>query len=70
MSAPMKLLVASVDEYAELSQYSKGSNMTHQNIATNKTNTGFEPLLTPKRIPFLVTDILHGFPLFECRFDR
>jgi predicted DNA-binding transcriptional regulator AlpA len=36
------------DEYAELSQLSEGSTMTQQKIATSKTTTGFERLLTAR----------------------
>jgi predicted DNA-binding transcriptional regulator AlpA len=37
-----------VDEDAELSQLSEGSTMTQQDIATSKTTTGFERLLTTR----------------------
>ena len=37
-----------VNQYAELSQLSEGSTMTQQDIATSKTTTGFERLLTTR----------------------
>ena len=56
-----------VDEYAELSQLSEGSTMTQQNIATSKTTTGLERLLTARDAGAFCDSASHGWPRLGCR---